>query len=80
MEAVPALPEHLKRLVRAALAEVLPDTPNRLAKTGLFVPNLNDFVVAWAAAYLIHPGERALTHLEDAYEQWQIAQRKKWSE
>jgi hypothetical protein len=61
------LPVGLEALVRAATADSLPKSAT--LETSI-IPDLNRWVLAWAAAYLLRSPD-AREHLELAYREWQ---------
>jgi hypothetical protein len=66
---LPRLPWELERLVSAASNGSLP-TGSQPLETG-FVPDLERYVLAWAAAYLAGATEDATARLWDAWRTWQ---------
>jgi hypothetical protein len=67
--AVPRLPWELERLVSAASNGRLPQGSVKL-EAGL-VPDLERFVLGWAAAYVLGATEEAQQRLWDAWRSWQ---------
>lgn len=65
-----------ERVLRAAIQDSLPHEPMRL-DNGVFVPNLNDYVIGWAAMYLLSGGDRGRDELQAAWRAWEAWMKRK---
>jgi hypothetical protein len=71
MSSVPRLPWQLERLISAASNGSLPKREATELEPGQFVMDLNQYVLAWAAAYLTGDREEALAQMWKAHRAWQ---------
>lgn len=67
-DSLPRLPWQLERLLGAAASDLLPK--DTVALPSGLVPNLNPYVLAWAASYLTGDRDEALRRLWEAHRAW----------